>query len=148
MSVLSVVFSGRGLCDEPIPRPEQSYRVWCVTECDLGTSRMRRPWHALGCCTREKATLGWVFLPALLFSSVSIFPLTLHTHLHLHIARSRTNGWSLGTFSAMLWLLYRRLFPPHGPASSLRDAQVCTSQNNLLLPQNQNKIAILAWLTN
>jgi hypothetical protein len=26
--------SGRGLCDRPIPRPEESYRLWCVSECD------------------------------------------------------------------------------------------------------------------
>jgi hypothetical protein len=26
--------SGRGLCDGPIPRPEDSYRLWCVSECD------------------------------------------------------------------------------------------------------------------
>jgi hypothetical protein len=24
------VFSGRGLCDKLVPRPEESYRVWCV----------------------------------------------------------------------------------------------------------------------
>jgi len=23
-------FTGRGLCDGPIPRPEELYRVWCV----------------------------------------------------------------------------------------------------------------------
>jgi hypothetical protein len=28
------VVSGRGLCDGPIPRPEESYRPWCVSECD------------------------------------------------------------------------------------------------------------------
>jgi hypothetical protein len=28
------VLSGRGLCDGPIPRPEESYRLWCVCECD------------------------------------------------------------------------------------------------------------------
>jgi hypothetical protein len=28
------VLSGRGLCDGPIPRPEESYRLWCVSECD------------------------------------------------------------------------------------------------------------------
>jgi hypothetical protein len=28
------VLSGRGLCDRPIPRPEESYRLWCVSECD------------------------------------------------------------------------------------------------------------------
>jgi hypothetical protein len=28
------VLSGRGLCNGPIPRPEESYRLWCVSECD------------------------------------------------------------------------------------------------------------------
>ena len=37
------VLSGRGLCDELITRPEESYRLWCVAVCDLETSRMRRP---------------------------------------------------------------------------------------------------------
>jgi len=42
------VLSGRGLCDELITRPEEPYRLWCVVMCDLETSRMRSPWHALG----------------------------------------------------------------------------------------------------
>jgi len=42
------VLSGRGLCDELITRPEDSYRLWCVVVCDLETSRMRRPNIALG----------------------------------------------------------------------------------------------------
>jgi len=42
------VLPGRGLCDELITRPEESYRLWCVVVCDLETSRMRRPWPALG----------------------------------------------------------------------------------------------------
>jgi hypothetical protein len=29
------VLSGRGLCDEVITRPEESYRLWCVVLCDL-----------------------------------------------------------------------------------------------------------------
>jgi len=37
------VLLGRGLCDELITRPEESYRLWCVVVCDLETSRMRRP---------------------------------------------------------------------------------------------------------
>jgi len=37
------VLSGRGLCDELITRPVESYRLCCVVVCDLGTSRMRRP---------------------------------------------------------------------------------------------------------
>jgi len=48
------VLSGRGLCDELIPRPEESYRVWCVVVCDLETSWMRRPWPTGGCCTKKK----------------------------------------------------------------------------------------------
>jgi hypothetical protein len=28
------VLSGRGLCNGLIPRPEESYRLWCVSECD------------------------------------------------------------------------------------------------------------------
>ena len=32
------VMSGRGLCDELITRPEESYRLWCVVVCDLETS--------------------------------------------------------------------------------------------------------------
>ena len=28
------MLSGRGLCDELITRSEDSYRLWCVVECD------------------------------------------------------------------------------------------------------------------
>ena len=50
------VLSGRGLCDELITRPEESYRLWCVVVCDLETSRMRRPWPALGRSATQKKT--------------------------------------------------------------------------------------------
>ena len=40
------VMSGRGLYEELISRPEDSYRLWCVVVCDLETLRMRRPWPA------------------------------------------------------------------------------------------------------
>jgi hypothetical protein len=45
--------SRRGLCDRPIPRPEEFYRLWCITVCDLEGSKSRRPWPTLGCCARE-----------------------------------------------------------------------------------------------
>ena len=38
------VLSGRGLCDELITRPEESYRLWCVVVCDLETSRIGAPY--------------------------------------------------------------------------------------------------------
>jgi hypothetical protein len=46
------VSSGRGLCDELITRPEESYRLWFVFVCDL-ESRMRKPWPALGRSAKE-----------------------------------------------------------------------------------------------
>ena len=39
LSVVSGVFSDKGLCDGLITRPEDSYRLWCVVVCDLETSR-------------------------------------------------------------------------------------------------------------
>ena len=49
------VLSSRGLCDELITRPEESYRLWCVVVCDLETSWMRRPWPTGG-LSRQKQT--------------------------------------------------------------------------------------------
>jgi len=57
--------SGRGLCDELITRPEESYRLCCVVVCDLETSRMGAPYiydisrlrvkaHSRNHCCREK----------------------------------------------------------------------------------------------
>jgi len=43
------VLSGRGICDEQITRPEESYRLWCVVVCDLETSWMRRLWLTWKC---------------------------------------------------------------------------------------------------
>jgi len=36
--------SGRGLCDELITRPEESYRLCCVVVCDLETLRIGAPY--------------------------------------------------------------------------------------------------------
>jgi hypothetical protein len=53
------VLSGRGLCDELITRPEKSYQMWRVVVCDLETSRMRRPWPALGRSATGKKNLKY-----------------------------------------------------------------------------------------
>jgi len=55
------VFSGRGLCDELITRPEESYRLWCVVECDLETSRKRRSWSTGGCRAKNKTKKNVLF---------------------------------------------------------------------------------------
>ena len=48
------VLSGRGLCDELITRPEESYRLCCVVVSNLETLRIRRPWPALGRSAAKK----------------------------------------------------------------------------------------------
>ena len=44
------MLSGRGLCDELLTRPEESYRLWCVVVCDLGNLKneeaIARDWAA------------------------------------------------------------------------------------------------------
>ena len=53
MSILSVVLSGRGLCDGLITRPEESTEG-VKSECDREASIMRRPLPTSGCCAMEK----------------------------------------------------------------------------------------------
>ena len=38
------MLSGRGLSDELITRPDESYRLCCVVVCDLETSRIGAPY--------------------------------------------------------------------------------------------------------
>jgi len=72
--------SGRGLCDELITRPEESYRLCCVVVCDLETSRMGAPYvydisrlrvngksKALPKVRQPKMRLGYVKTPVLNF---------------------------------------------------------------------------------
>jgi hypothetical protein len=43
------LWSSRVLCDKPITRPEESYRLWCVVVSDLENSWMGRSWPTGGC---------------------------------------------------------------------------------------------------
>ena len=66
------VLSGRGLCDELIARPEESYRLWCVV-LDLETSRIGAPYIYIYICDISSL-------------SVKILPNSAkHTHTHTHI---------------------------------------------------------------
>ena len=90
------VLSGRGLCDGLVTRPEESYRLWCVAVCDLETSRMRRPWPALGRSATRKKKLYMLWSinrqalhNAVLFQSriassllVLFTPTTLYSYIH------------------------------------------------------------------
>jgi len=55
------VLSGRGFCDGLITRPEESYRWWCVVECDLEISRTRRPWPIGGCCDKKNTYTIYIY---------------------------------------------------------------------------------------
>ena len=48
------VFSGRGLCDELITRPEESNRLWFVVVYDLNSSKTGQPWPSLGRSATKK----------------------------------------------------------------------------------------------
>jgi len=55
--------SGRGLCDELITRPEESYRLYCVVVCDLETSSMGAPYIYDISRLRVKNTNNYVSTP-------------------------------------------------------------------------------------
>ena len=58
VSVVSVVLSGRGLCDELITRPEESYRMWGVVVCDLENLKSEEAMTRVGSPRQsEKKTL-------------------------------------------------------------------------------------------
>ena len=50
------MLSGRGLCDEVITRPEESYRLWRVVVCDLETSNEEAKSPLKG--SKYKPTMG------------------------------------------------------------------------------------------
>ena len=96
------VLSGRGLCDELITHPEESYRMWCVVVCDLETSRMRRPWPALSRSATEKRKRTIQHKPMTSSRSVQSHPCTLV----LGRSSARISAMTL----AILNLTYRRSF--------------------------------------
>jgi len=88
------VLSGRGLCDELITRPEESYRLCWIVVCDLETWRMRRPWPALGRSDTEKKR--WIRYPHI----APRLRLRSAMHLLLHYAYC---GMCSTTFTFTMW---------------------------------------------
>jgi len=53
------VLSGRGLCDELITRPEESYGLWCVVLCDLENLKNEEAMTRVGSqCHRKKGAIS------------------------------------------------------------------------------------------
>jgi len=67
------VLSGRGICDELITRPEESYRMWCVVVRDLETSRKRRLWTTGGCRAKNRTKTELVFGLFLIQDTVGVY---------------------------------------------------------------------------
>ena len=57
------VWSGRGLYDELITRPEESYRLCCVVVCDVETSRIGAPY--IYDISNLRVKILYIFLPLL-----------------------------------------------------------------------------------
>jgi len=103
------VLSGRGLCDELITRPEESYRLCYVVVFDLETSRMRRLWPALG-RSEKKNTIHWEECGQKLFNPLKpeLNPICyllalLGAHHFLHVSRIRVK---LLTFRRLMSYIY------------------------------------------
>jgi len=83
------VLSGRGLCDELITRPEESYRLCCVVVCDLETSRMGAPYIYDICHLRVKKQcidLSWLIpmkWDEIIRQAIRILPLLCYRHVSL-----------------------------------------------------------------
>jgi hypothetical protein len=56
------LLSCRGLCVGLITRPEASYRVWCLTECDGEAPKLRKPWPTGGCRAIGKNLFIYLFI--------------------------------------------------------------------------------------
>ena len=52
------VLSGRGLCDELITRPGESYRLWCVVVCEEAMAHLGGGW----CRAKNKQNIP-MYLP-------------------------------------------------------------------------------------
>jgi hypothetical protein len=69
------VLSGRGLCDGLVTRPEESYRLWCVSNvCDHETSKKRGspgPYRAVE-PLKKNGSLAIVVIVFQVFSGTSV----------------------------------------------------------------------------
>jgi len=55
------VLSGRGLCDELITCPEESYQLWCVVVCDLENLKNEEAMTRVGsqCHSKKKPVVSF-----------------------------------------------------------------------------------------
>jgi hypothetical protein len=97
----------------PIPRPEESYRLWCVIVNVIGTLRMRRPWPALGCWATEEVPV-WLrakYFQELVTEHVAMLRVLLYLNENqptLHVIKQNTCFPCL-SHATLLKYTYRKL---------------------------------------
>jgi len=75
------VLSGRGLCDELITRPEESYRLWCVVVCDLENLKNEEAITRVGLQLHRKKTYIHTYI-------IHTYAHTyVHTYIHTYVHR-------------------------------------------------------------
>ena len=110
MFVVSCVV--RGICDESVTRPRESYRLWCCDVFDLDIWRMRRPWPALGRSTRGEEKY-WLRIIHLCVSTTKRFPNSYGTEGHF--------GSTLCSYLSISFKTYSRVITDsHGSDWDLR----------------------------
>jgi len=102
------VLSGRVLCDGQIIRPEESNRLWCVVVCDLETSRMTRPWPALG---HSAAKDIYIYI-------------YIYTHTHTHTHTIFVNN----QLDEQFFFMHVYFYSPH-----VSDSYMCPSTGELIV---------------
>jgi hypothetical protein len=114
------VLLGRGLCDDLITRPEESYRLWCVVVCDLETSWMRRPWPIGGCRAKNKQRnpqnnhCWWnVFTLSELLYSAQIRTFAVPSLLRANRTPKIKQGWQTHPLLILYMFLVSHLLPNH-----------------------------------
>jgi hypothetical protein len=135
------VLSGRGVCDEPITCPEESYRLCCVVVCDLETLWMRRPWPTGGGgeLSRQKQKQVYVFSWKIkdiiaTYPSVQVTKAVhyiYNTPTHLHNTHTHTHTHKEGRLAMFLMpvptFCVKCNFCVFGRAIILK---ICTAQNS------------------
>jgi len=109
--------SGRGLCDELITRPEESYRLWCVVVYDLETSRIGAPYIYDIKNLRVKNEWSYTSTPPIFFPPMIWTSKTSPSHLvyrdlqlqsddswcNLHPVRDRRHRSKFATLPTAIW---------------------------------------------
>jgi len=70
------VLSGRGLCDELITRPEESYRLWCGDVCDLENLRNEEVMTRVGSQRHRKKYIYKHYVSSIIITSLRYAQLT------------------------------------------------------------------------